>query len=453
VLLAVSPLTTRSCSMPTSPLIDAFRPLIESAPSGLDAVELCLDGLLVLSAGEPVRFSVPLHNEQDLIAGPEQAGTDVSVLRFPVGSRFGTLWSTQAGATRLLVVSSDLQLFLSAVWVGQQGLLVRGQQLAESRKATDLLDRATRRLADLLTVEALEEHVPRLVADLFDLPWVALYRGVRESTYEARFYHTTDGARLPDAISKAVLDDAVPVGAAAFLTASLQDILPLFPPQAKVAGFLDHDGTHAGLLLLGDRPGGWHARDLERVDTLRVMLGAAYARALEITALTARSTTDGLTQLHNRAFFDRQLEHEVDRALKVRQSVALIMCDIDKFKTFNDTYGHDLGDRVLRSVCDTIQSVLRAPDFACRYGGEEIALILPSTDLAGAQLVAERVRAAVEASEVAGPGGQALRVTISLGVGVCPLHSRTRGQLQGLADAALFEAKRKGRNQTAIAAR
>jgi diguanylate cyclase (GGDEF)-like protein/PAS domain S-box-containing protein len=159
------------------------------------------------------------------------------------------------------------------------------------------------------------------------------------------------------------------------------------------------------------------------------------------------STTDGLTGLFNRRHLDESLEKEFHRSVRTQSPLSVIMFDVDHFKKFNDTHGHDQGDRVLQVVAKTLRDALRKYDLPCRYGGEEFVGILPNTSAEGAFSVAERLRLDVEAAVVDG-----LTVTISLGVATFPdLTLDTPEGLIEAADAALYRSKEGGRNRTTIA--
>jgi diguanylate cyclase (GGDEF)-like protein len=128
---------------------------------------------------------------------------------------------------------------------------------------------------------------------------------------------------------------------------------------------------------------------------------------------------------------------------------ALIMMDIDNFKAFNDTYGHQLGDTVLRSVARAVKNTLRAEDVAARYGGEEFVVILPETDAQEAMMIAEKIRASVAAVEIPHESKK-LHVTISLGVSTFPEHGGEKEALIRLADEALYTSKRNGKNLVSL---
>ena len=157
--------------------------------------------------------------------------------------------------------------------------------------------------------------------------------------------------------------------------------------------------------------------------------------------------TDPLTELHNRRHIMDTLEAEFDRSSRVGSPFALLMVDLDHFKRVNDTYGHQLGDKVLQSTAWEIRALLRQYDSAARFGGEEFALLLPETTLSGANLVAERLRQGINNIEFAGPLSK-LKISISVGVAAIP-HARisTVSDLVRMADDALYAAKRNGRNR------
>jgi diguanylate cyclase (GGDEF)-like protein len=153
--------------------------------------------------------------------------------------------------------------------------------------------------------------------------------------------------------------------------------------------------------------------------------------------------TDHLTGLANRRRFERQLEREVSRTLRYNRPFCLLLLDIDNFKEVNDTYGHDAGDEAIRRIALTLQAGTRGIDLAARIGGEEFAVILPETEFEGGVDVAERLRVAIRETEIPMAG----HITASFGVGEFPLCAATGRELMSLADAALYEAKRQGRDR------
>lgn len=166
--------------------------------------------------------------------------------------------------------------------------------------------------------------------------------------------------------------------------------------------------------------------------------------------LSRLSSLDGLTGIANRRHFDHIYDIEWRRAVRTGQELALIFLDIDFFKNYNDTYGHQQGDDCLKQVAAAAGSVLKRPgDLLARYGGEEFVIILPETDINGAVTVAESVRAAVEACNIPHSASKAAsHVTVSIGVAGGPISLPDKPQeLIAQADKALYEAKNAGRNQ------
>lgn len=169
--------------------------------------------------------------------------------------------------------------------------------------------------------------------------------------------------------------------------------------------------------------------------------------AFENARLYALAITDELTQLYSRRHFQLSLDEAVRRSVRYGEPVALVLLDLDHFKTVNDTYGHPAGDAVLREVAARMRAVVRDVDLPCRSGGEEFAVILPHTAGAEARVAAERLRATLAARPVVLPDGRAIDVTASLGVAGCPADATSAVALVDLADRALYAAKRSGRNR------
>jgi diguanylate cyclase (GGDEF)-like protein len=191
-------------------------------------------------------------------------------------------------------------------------------------------------------------------------------------------------------------------------------------------------------LTAGDRISvGNHVLKLVAMDPLE---RAFYAVLLD------QSTRDPLTGLNNRRSTLEELQNRFDLSQRHNRPLAVIMCDLDHFKLINDTRGHGAGDRVLEEFGQRVRNNLRTTDLAGRIGGEEFLLILPETDMEGALLLAERLRAATADLPFELPP-ESLRVTCSLGVAQRSAEDRDGGALMARADGALYAAKRGGRNQ------
>jgi two-component system, cell cycle response regulator len=168
----------------------------------------------------------------------------------------------------------------------------------------------------------------------------------------------------------------------------------------------------------------------------------------ETADLHQKAITDGLTQVYNRRFFEERLKEEFRRAQRYDDPLSLVLLDLDEFKSINDRFGHQEGDRVLRDVAAVMRKSIRDTDVVARYGGEEFALLLPKTPLAGALTVAERVWKDVAVLKAGAPP---VRITGSLGVSGFPNRSvSSPEQLFRTADDALYRAKRDGRNKICL---
>jgi len=201
----------------------------------------------------------------------------------------------------------------------------------------------------------------------------------------------------------------------------------------------------------------WQPSEISLLQQLGVQLGIAIQQALLVEQMEAANAElqrlaclDGLTQVANRRHFNESLEKEWRRMIREKSPIALILCDIDYFKAYNDTYGHLAGDLCLQKVADAIQRAVKRPaDLVARYGGEEFAVILPNTNQEGALTVATEIRTYVISLKMIHEQSQASQyVTLSLGVAVTiPKVDSSYQELIKMADVGLYEAKSQGRDR------
>jgi diguanylate cyclase (GGDEF)-like protein/PAS domain S-box-containing protein len=195
--------------------------------------------------------------------------------------------------------------------------------------------------------------------------------------------------------------------------------------------------------------------DLDHVARLAATVAEHLSLALANFALRdtlrSQSIRDPLTGLYNRRYMEESMERELHRAARAGTPVGVIQVDLDNFKTFNDSFGHAAGDAVLRAFGGCARSLVRAEDIACRYGGEEFTFIIPGADRASAAQRAEALRAAVEGLSTEARGQTLGGITLSAGVAAFPGDAGTIDHLLHAADAALYQAKRAGRNRVVSA--
>lgn len=210
-----------------------------------------------------------------------------------------------------------------------------------------------------------------------------------------------------------------------------------------------HKGHLAGILYMENNLS-TNAFTPERLNMLR-MFSAQAAISIENARLFELATTDGMTKLYVHRYFQLLLDKEIKRSSRHNKKFSLIMMDIDNFKSFNDTYGHQLGDEVLKNVAQVAKKNTRAEDVSARYGGEEFVVILPEADTRQAMIAAEKIRASVAALEIPYEDKK-LHVTISLGVSTYPEHASEKEALIHAADNALYTSKRNGKNCVSLCA-
>jgi diguanylate cyclase (GGDEF)-like protein len=167
--------------------------------------------------------------------------------------------------------------------------------------------------------------------------------------------------------------------------------------------------------------------------------------------LQNQSIRDSLTGLFNRRYMEESLEREMRRCDRKRQPLSIIMIDVDHFKRFNDTFGHNAGDAVLRELGHFLQRYVRGSDIACRYGGEEFILILPEASLSVTQQRAEQIKEGARQLNVECSGQQLGKITLSLGVACFPTHGLDGEAVIKAADTALYRAKQEGRDRVVLA--
>ena len=281
---------------------------------------------------------------------------------------------------------------------------------------------------------------------------------------------TPDWDRFPDAVLSSQASDAMPTALAARLATGLpQGVTVVGTSQAQAeyrAAFqplADIAGRDVGQMvaLIDVSP---YLASSRRMIYIGIVVGASIVGLLTsfFYLLTGRigrrierdekelqqlATHDGLTGLYNHRTFYLMLEDELARAQRFNRPVSLLLLDIDHFKRVNDTHGHQAGDTILKGLSELLEGQARAIDRVCRYGGEEITVMLPEIALDAATVIAGRLRVAVETQPFDVNAGAPIRITVSIGVASWPSHANSAQTLVAAADAAMYSAKQMGRNK------
>jgi diguanylate cyclase (GGDEF)-like protein len=230
----------------------------------------------------------------------------------------------------------------------------------------------------------------------------------------------------------------------------MEGVLADFRPGEILVLPASYKGVPLGVTVLG-KTGSYQEEELTRLELFRQGFGLALNNALAHDRLQRLAALDPLTGVYNRRFGLGRLHEEFERSIRSTIPLGLLMLDIDHFKSVNDTYGHQAGDRILKSIAAIIKSILREGDILVRYGGEEFLAILPAAASEDLELIGERIRRSVE--ESSHPyDSQTIRGTISIGGAAFPNQNvEKESALLQLADDSLYKAKETGRNRVIVA--
>jgi diguanylate cyclase (GGDEF)-like protein len=216
------------------------------------------------------------------------------------------------------------------------------------------------------------------------------------------------------------------------------------------APIVDESGAVAAVVAVeSDHPGYFGLDTVILMRTLNANASTALGKSRVFARLERQATIDGLTGIPNHRHFQDLLDKELARHQRAGKKLSLLLMDIDHFKKFNDTYGHPVGDEVLRVVARALKGAIRAGDHVARYGGEEFVIVLETASAEESRILAERVRASVEAARVPHETGP-LQVTISIGSSTWPEDASSKSQLIESADQAMYGSKERGRNRVTL---
>ena len=416
----------------------------------LDFIYLCPLGILQLDALGNVEIANPVASQL--------------LLQIAAGADFGNFY------TVMDAVDAELRLLADGL-TATRGTVCEVRRIDAGRRSP----RAT--LPLVFTVTLLKVNPDRFMAVLADVSRSDAAEQAARAT-EERFRAVLDGVR-DYAIFSLGLDGTIESwnrSAERMFEFTAEEALGL-----SAVALCAPDGTEAtrmeGLLAAarlqgwGEDDGWWRRKVRTRfwgsavlspvedadgvLSGFTVVIRDATRRRRREEELEAKAYTDALTGIGNRRYFDEVAPRETDRAARLHDTVSLVTLDVDHFKRVNDAHGHPVGDAVLVAVARAIRDASREVDVVARLGGEEFAVLLPSTDAGGARAAADRIRLAIE-QLVVRTDGAVLRVTVSAGIAELasdPETGNSEGveQLLARADAALYAAKRRGRNRVVLA--
>jgi diguanylate cyclase (GGDEF)-like protein len=411
------------------------------------AAQGCVDAVRALT-GDAVRLEVPTR-PVPLGVGDAREGLEC-VVRFvaPGGHGellCGTALSGWPAASRTALVEQ-----VERVWSLHEQRAAQTLQLDQLRFHLGALQQVARTLAVVRGAEETERLVLDSVGEVFFAWWAALYHTDGEQ-YTCRAVRSLRGESVAYAIPARVVRAIAAPGQPPVIPPEDAEIRDHVPAEVAVVAPLDFGEGDAGLLILGRRmtDAPYEAHDLALLRALADSSAIALRNAELLDRLRAQATIDPLTGCHNRRGFDEILQMEVSRGKRYNRPLSLVLLDIDHFKRINDDFGHEVGDNALQRIGRAVRHTFRTTDSACRYGGEEFALIFPETPKDEGLKLAERLRVLVGSLP---PNAEVPRtLTASFGVACFPDDAESIPDLIRAADRALYQAKTNGRDRVEAA--
>ncbi|HEU4456961.1 MAG TPA: sensor domain-containing diguanylate cyclase [Longimicrobium sp.] len=397
-------------------------------------------------AASACSISVPTR-PVPLTVGDPREGMSL-LFAFPAPGGQGEVWTDAPDVPE--EVRDALARHFVRIWQVQELRAAQGAELDQLRFHLTALQQVARTLAVVRSLEETERLVLDSVGEVFFAWWAALYHTDGEQ-YTCRAVRSLRGESVAYAIPARVVRAVAEPGKPPVVPSEDAEIRDHVPAEVAVVAPLDFGDGDAGLLILGRRmtDAPYEAHDLALLRALADSSAIALRNAELHDRLRAQATIDPLTGCHNRRGFDEILEMEIARSRRSGRSFTLALLDIDHFKKINDEFGHEVGDHALQRIGRAVRHTFRTTDSACRYGGEEFAMIFPETGKDEGLRLAERLRLLIESlpptAEVPRP------LTASFGVATYPDDGRDPTELIRGADRALYQAKANGRNRVEAA--
>lgn len=417
------------------------------AGTASQCAEACVEAVRGLTDG-PARLEVPI-SPVPLAAGDPAEGLH-RLAGFPAPGGEVVLYAGLHVAAWPPETIEAIVSQVRRVWGVQEQRAAQTLELDQLRFHLTALQQVARTLAVVRGAEETERLVLDSVGEVFFAWWAALYHTDGEQ-YTCRAVRSLRGESVAFAIPARVVRAIAAPGQPPVIPPEDAEIRDHVPAEVAVVAPLDFGEGDAGLLILGRRmtDAPYEHHDLALLRALADSSAIALRNAELLDRLRAQATIDPLTGCHNRRGFDEILQIEVARARRYHRPLSLVLLDIDHFKQVNDDFGHEVGDHALQRIGRAVRHTFRNTDSACRYGGEEFALIFPETSKEEGARLAERLRVLVESLP---PNAEVPRtLTASFGVACFPEDADGIPDLIRAADRALYQAKTNGRNRCEVA--
>lgn len=397
-----------------------------------------------------VWLSLRGESAETRVFGPDRDGLQpVEVARWTSGPAEITISVGPAQVAAVRPLAMPLAFGLSLVLELRRVLLDRQLALDDAVFQLRALRQVARLLSSAHSTEETEHLVLDFMSEVFFSWWACLYRP-SGAAFVPRSLRSLDRDRVPESIGREELEAAVPLGSG-ICDPREGGLVPLLPEGTELLIPLDAGGERVAVLLLGARLNGLAYGRAER--DLAATLAFAGAIALKNAELVERlqnaATTDQLTGLFNRRALEERLEAEISRSVRHQIRTTVVLVDLDRFKTINDTLGHAAGDRFLVLVSQLLRRHVRTLDVVGRLGGDEFLVVLPMTNPREAMGFIHRLRSAFE--DLAADNPEFGHTSVSLGIAEAPRDGLTPSSVLAAADAALYAAKRQGGNAVVAA--
>jgi diguanylate cyclase (GGDEF)-like protein len=373
-----------------------------------------------------------------------------ALVTFPAPGGEGTLWAGSKAHALPAPAREALARELARVWEVQAERAATAGELDQLRFHLNALQQVARTLSVVRSADETVKMVLDSVGEVFFAWWAALYQ-TDGDVYTCRAVRSPRGSLVARAIPAEVVREVAAPGLPPVVPPQDAKIRDHVPAEVAVLAPLDLGEAGAGVLLLGRRlsDAPYQEHDLALLRALADSSAVAMRNAELLDRLRAQATLDPLTGCHNRRGFDEVLHAELARGHRYGRPLSLVFLDIDHFKRINDEFGHEVGDHALQRIGRVVRHTFRTTDSACRYGGEEFALVFPETPKVEAVRLAERLRDLVATLP---PTAEVPRtMTASFGVAAFPDDGTDAAALIRSADRALYQAKANGRNRVEVA--